>query len=115
MTCDDEDRDAKESGSTRSMPYNDRDPAPLKQSLSANAGIYEFKDLNNIKSGRYYVMYQAPRDWRMSGNTLPLAQRVVEGDEGEYIECIPKGGNGGTFSEMAREVGDFDHDGCKRV
>ena len=112
VSCDDS---AEERGSTRSMPYNDEDATPLKQSLSSNAGIYEFNDLSNIDSGRYYVMYMAPKGWRMSGNVLPLERRAVLGEEGEYYECVPKGGNGEEFGEMAREVGDFDREGCEFI
>ena len=104
--------------STTSSPYTaDGNHDPLGQSVENDAGLYEFNDLNRIPSGRYYVMYQSPREWRMSGNTLPLARRA-DGDKDatyEYSECQPAGGNAEAYSVKAREEGDFDRGGyCAR-
>ncbi|KAL3783416.1 hypothetical protein HJC23_002843 [Cyclotella cryptica] len=102
--------------SATSAPFNGRDAMPLSQSLVAQAGIYDFMQMDTIPSGRYYVMYEAPRGWRLTGNVLPLERREMNyGEGGGSYECIPRGGNGVTFSDMARQVGDFDQYGyCAR-
>ena len=92
----------------RSTIFNDQDPKPQRQSLASDAGIYKFNELNAIPSGRYYVMYQAPKHWRMSANVLPLRRRrIVDEEIGTYYECVPEGGNGQSYSEKARETGDL--------
>ena len=105
-------------GSTMSTPSTkDGTNDPLRQSVEENAGLYEFYDLNTIPSGRYYVMYQSPRGWRMSGNTLPLSRRNDDEMDSnfEYSECQPAGGNAESYSTKAREEGDFDRGGyCAR-
>ncbi|KAL7515932.1 hypothetical protein ACHAWX_001001 [Stephanocyclus meneghinianus] len=112
VTCDDE-REAKTKSITTSKPFNSRDAAPLRQSLNGEAGLYEFTELRTVPSGRYYVVYKAPRGWRLSGNTLPLGRKMLD-TEG-YYECVPQGGNGGAYAQMARDKGDFDYGGyCAR-
>jgi hypothetical protein len=53
-----------------------------------------------VPPGRYYVMYKAPRGYRIGGNVLPVDRRppaTASGAEGggeEEFECIPRGGKG---------------------
>ncbi|KAL3793751.1 hypothetical protein HJC23_013313 [Cyclotella cryptica] len=114
VTCDDDDeRDAIKRGTTTSKPYNGRDAAPLRQSVVEESGLYEFTELRTVPSGRYYVVYQAPRGWRISANTLPLGRKKL--DKEGYYECVPQGGNGGIYGQMARDLGDLDYGGyCAR-
>lgn len=82
----------------------------LKKTQVAEAGEYAFP-LENIEAGRYYVMYQAPTDYRITGNVLPLERETVDA----YFECIPKGGEGGEYMNEVKEKGDLDLGGyCAR-
>ncbi|KAL7482504.1 hypothetical protein ACHAW6_008191 [Cyclotella cf. meneghiniana] len=111
---DDDDEGPKKMASAASAPFNGRDATLLRQSLVAQAGIYDFLQIDTVPSGRYYVMYKAPLGWRLTGNVLPLDREEMENQTGSY-ECIPWGGNGGAFSEQARDEGDFDQHGyCAR-
>jgi len=78
------------------------------QSDRTDAGLYNF-DLSSVKPGRYYIMYQAPTDYRMSGNVLPLVREEGSG------ECIPKGGEGDGYLNEIYDKGDLDWSGyCAR-
>ena len=55
------------------------------QSDRTDAGLYNF-DLSSVEPGRYYILYQAPQDYRISGNVLPLDYEVTT--DGER-KCIP--------------------------
>ena len=102
-------------GSTTSLPYNGRDPVPLLQSLDKTSGIYQFRELDTIPSGRYYIMFESPHNWRISGNVLPLGRKKGVRDGEVYYECVPEGGEGDTFRSKAEEDGDFDYGGyCGR-
>jgi len=77
------------------------------QSDRTDAGLYNF-DLSSVKPGRYYIMYQAPQDYRMSGNVLPL---TTDGER----KCIPKGGEGDGYLNEIYDKGDLDWSGyCAR-
>jgi len=82
-----------------------------RQSDRTDAGLYNF-DLPIVEPGRYYIMYQAPHDYRMSGNVLPLAYEVTT-DGGR--KCIPKGGEGDGYLNEIYDKGDLDWSGyCAR-
>ncbi|KAL7510518.1 hypothetical protein ACHAXN_007418 [Cyclotella atomus] len=113
ISCDE---DGMKSGSTTSQLYNGRDAIPLKQSLDKKSGMYEFQEFDTIPSGRYYVMFEAPRGWRVSGNMLPLGRKEGFKDGEVYYECVAEGGEGTSFKEKAEESGDFDYGGyCGRT
>jgi hypothetical protein len=96
-----------------------------------DAGRYEFRirgegvDSSSIFSssslhrGRYYVMYKAPRGYRMGGNVLPLG-RTSSGGTGEEeddddFDCVPRGGEGLGYVDEASLIGDLDWGGyCAR-
>jgi hypothetical protein len=91
---------------------------PQKKTLNPYAGQYNFP-LSSVSGGRYYVVYQAPKDFRVSGNVLPL-DRVNEQSNSQgkttYFECLPRGGEGAEFGDKARETGDLDYEGyCART
>ena len=82
------------------------------QTDRTDAGLYNF-DLSSAEPGRYYVMYQAPQDYRMSGNVLPLDYEVTT--DGER-KCIPKGGEGDGYLNEIYDNGDLDWSGyCART
>jgi hypothetical protein len=84
--------------------------------LDKESGTYNFRELSAINSGRYYVMFEAPRGWRVSGNVLPLGRREGFKDGEVYYECVAEGGEGTSFGERAKESGDFDYGGyCGRT
>ena len=56
----------------------------LEAGKSFTAGEYSFSKLDSIKRGRYYIMYQAPADYGISGNVLPLEHELIN-ENG--IEC----------------------------
>jgi hypothetical protein len=112
VSCDDSE---EKRGSTSSKPYNGRDAIPLRQSLISESGKYDFQELNNIPLGRYYVMYEAPKGWRVSENILPLGRREGLKDGEVYYECVTEGENGKSFVNRAQDSGDFDYGGyCGR-
>jgi hypothetical protein len=112
VSCNDSE---EKRGLTSSKPYNGRDAIPLRQSLISESGKYDFQELNNIPLGRYYVMYEAPKGWRVSGNILPLGRREGLKDGEVYYECVPEGENGKLFVNRAQDSGDFDYGGyCGR-
>jgi len=91
----------------------------LKKSEVPEAGQYSFQkmimDISNSTAGRYYVMYQAPENYRISGNVLPL-ERKVAGERSNDFECIPKGGEGDEYKVEVQEKGDLDWGGyCART
>ena len=72
------------------------------------AGEYSFS-LDNMEPGRYYIMYQAPQDFRISGNTLPLDMDL------STRKCIPRGGEGNEYMNEVYSKGDLDWEGyCAR-
>jgi hypothetical protein len=129
VSCEDEEKDKSSNGdgssnellrgSTTSLPYNGREAVPLLQSLDTTSGMYQFRELDNIPSGRYYIMFESPINWRISGNVLPLGRKKGIRDGEVYYECVPEGGEGvddsSSFHTKAKESGDFDYGGyCGR-
>ncbi len=49
-------------------------------------GLYSLM-INAVESRGYYLMYQSPEGYRISGNTLPLERS--HGDDLSNFECIP--------------------------
>ena len=48
----------------------------VKKSDLEEAGLYNFPlEASDIPIGRYYLMYRAPTNYRLSGNTLPLSRQ----------------------------------------
>ena len=87
----------------------------LEAGKSFTAGEYSFSKLDSIKRGRYYIMYQAPADYRISGNVLPLEHELINENGIEYRKCIPKGGEGDGYMNEVYEKGDLDWEGyCAR-
>jgi len=83
-----------------------------KRTEVPHAGEYVFP-LDLVSEGRYYVMYKAPPDYRLSGNVLPLERKLTE--DGAYFDCVPRGGEGGEYLEEVLERGDLDIGGyCAR-
>lgn len=75
------------------------------------AGQYHFSLDSTHAEGRYYIMYEAPTNYRVSGNVLPLQQAT----EGGTFDCIPSGGEGMDYLNQAQEQGDLDNGGyCAR-
>jgi len=80
----------------------------VKESENESAGLFSFP-IDQVESGRYYLMYTAPRDYRISGNALPLERNEP------YFDCVPSGGEGDSYLQKARKSGDFDIPGyCAR-
>eukprot|EP00585_Thalassiosira_rotula_P004718 CAMPEP_0196138760 /NCGR_PEP_ID=MMETSP0910-20130528/6280_1 /TAXON_ID=49265 /ORGANISM="Thalassiosira rotula, Strain GSO102" /LENGTH=1149 /DNA_ID=CAMNT_0041399401 /DNA_START=95 /DNA_END=3541 /DNA_ORIENTATION=+ len=80
----------------------------VEQTEDESAGLFSFP-IDEVESGRYYLMYTAPRDYRISGNVLPLERNLPS------FNCLPSGGEGGVYSQQAKENGDFDMSGyCAR-
>ena len=93
-----------------SMPNNGEGAYSFLKTQVPEAGMYTF-NTDIIESGRYYVMYQAPANYRLSGNMLPLER---EGND-EYFECQPKGGEGDEYKKEVEARGDLDWGGyCAR-
>jgi len=83
----------------------------VKQSEEGTAGLFSFP-IDHVESGRYYLMYTAPQDYRISGNVLPLDRE--EPYLGQF-DCIPSGGEGGSYLQEAKRYGEFDMPGyCAR-
>lgn len=101
------------------------------------AGIYEFPLYSESSSfvvppGRYYVMFTAPRNFRIIGNMLPLDRKQKQknkqstnnnyagaGDEEEEdttsVVCTPFGGEGNAYRKRVEMIGDLDWEGhCGR-
>ena len=79
------------------------------QSDRSDAGLYSW-DTSSIKPGRYYIMYQSPKDYRLNANILPLDRKEGSG------ECIPKGGEGNGYIQDVYNKGDLDWNGyCGRT
>ena len=87
----------------------------VKKSDLEEAGLYNFPlEASDIPIGRYYLLYRAPSNYRLSGNTLPLSRQETE-DGALYFDCIPKGGEGDDFLETVQDSGDLDQGGyCAR-
>jgi len=80
----------------------------VKKAENESAGLFSFP-IDRVESGRYYLMYTAPRDYRISGNVLPLERNEP------YFDCVPSGGEGDSYLQKARKSGDFDISGyCAR-
>jgi len=80
----------------------------VSQTEDESAGLFSFP-IDEVESGRYYMMYTAPRDYRISGNVLPLDRNEP------YFNCLPSGGEGNVYLQQAKENGDFDMSGyCAR-
>jgi len=95
-----------------SQPNVGGQASSLKRTEVSEAGEYAFP-LDTIDPGRYYVMYKAPKDYRLSGNVLPLERKMTE--DGAYFECIPKGGEGDKYIREVKQKGDLDWGGyCAR-
>lgn len=85
------------------------------------AGIYEFpliseNDDNDpdafvVPPGRYYVMFTAPRDFRIIGNMLPLdrkKQQLGKQSDSSSVMCNPFGGEGNAYRKKVEAIGDLD-------
>ncbi|KAL7537967.1 hypothetical protein ACHAWF_005955 [Thalassiosira exigua] len=106
--------DANEpAGLKTSLPNVGGEASSMKRSDVPEAGRYEFPIDARTVPGRYYVMYKAPTDYRVSGNVLPLERKCT--DEGGYCDCVPRGGEGYDYLEDVAEGGDLDLPGyCAR-
>eukprot|EP00584_Thalassiosira_punctigera_P010578 CAMPEP_0172533962 /NCGR_PEP_ID=MMETSP1067-20121228/6500_1 /TAXON_ID=265564 ORGANISM="Thalassiosira punctigera, Strain Tpunct2005C2" /NCGR_SAMPLE_ID=MMETSP1067 /ASSEMBLY_ACC=CAM_ASM_000444 /LENGTH=1238 /DNA_ID=CAMNT_0013318687 /DNA_START=199 /DNA_END=3912 /DNA_ORIENTATION=- len=93
----------------KSQPLGSYGGNPLvKRSVDETAGLYSFP-LESVQAGRYYLMYTAPRDYRISGNVLPLERNAP------FFDCLPGGGEGDVYLRQARTRGEFDVQGyCAR-
>jgi len=92
------------------------------------AGIYEFplvsenngndSDAFVVPPGRYYVMFTAPRDFRIIGNMLPLdrkKQQLGKPSDSASVMCNPFGGEGNAYRKKVEAIGDLDWEGhCGR-
>jgi len=102
--------DGRQVHSSTSLPNVGGAASSMLRSEVPEAGRYSFP-LETIEEGRYYVVYQAPPDHRITGNVLPLER--TGGDE--YFECIPAGGEGDGYMDEIRSKGDLDWGGyCAR-
>ncbi len=99
------------------------------------AGIYEFPLVSENSSatlsfavppGRYYVMFTAPRNFRIIGNMLPLDRKPQQEDnqsrtnddvyeDATSVICAPYGGEGNAYRKKVEKIGDLDWEGhCGR-
>ncbi len=109
VTCDEHNSKIK---AQSSLPSVGGQASTLRRTEVPEAGSYCFP-LETVEPGRYYVMYKAPLNYRLSGNILPLESKLTE--DGAYFRCIPHGGEGKSYLDEARRKGDLDWGGyCAR-
>ena len=75
------------------VPLSNADASATSEDSKGIKGLYSLQ-INAVQAGRYYLMYQAPNGYRISGNTLPLERSG--GNDLSDFSCVPRGGEGGV-------------------